>query len=170
MAGKFRQEYAFLRRGIAAAHHKNLLTGKEFSVTGGAVSNTPSFVFFLTFESDRSRVCAGCQQNTKAPVIPLAGMHGFDISRKVKAGGFCEYKFRTEALRLLLNSIRQRLAAGFGNAGIVDHLMGNGDLPAKLLLLQNQHPILRAGKVKCGGQPRRATADDHYIVQIVHQS
>ena len=46
----------------------------------------------------------------------------------------------------------------------------HGDLPAELFLLQNQHPAFCPGKVQCGGQPSGAAADDHYIVQIVHQS
>ena len=168
MPGKFRQKYAFLRRRVTAAHHKDLFVRKEFSVAGGTVSNAPALVFFLAFETNRSGMRAGCQKDAKTAIIPLAGMHRLDIPEKIKAYGFCHQKFRAEALCLMLHGIRQRFAAGFGDTGIVDHLMGNGDLSAKLFSLQNQHPILRPGQIQGGGEPRRATADNDDIIQIVH--
>ena len=164
MTGKFRQEYTFLRRGIPTTDNKNLFSCKEFSIAGGTVGNAPALVCFLTFEPNCSGVGTGCHQDTKAAVVSLACMHRLDIPGKVKAGGFCQQKFRTEAFRLLLNGIRQGFAAGLGNAGIVDHLMGNSDLPAKLLFFQHQHPVFCPGQVKCGGQPRRAAADNDYII------
>ena len=170
MAGKFREKYAFLCRRIAAADDENLFPGEELAVAGGAVGNTPALVRFLALESNGSRMCAGCQQDAKAAVVPLVGMHRLDIPGNRKAGGFRDLEFRAEALRLLPDGIRQRLAAGFGDAGIVDHLMGDGDLSAELLFFQHHAAVFRPGKIQRGGQPRRAAADNDHIVQIFHQS
>ena len=71
---------------------------------------------------------------------------------------------------MLLYGIRQCLAAGFGDTGVVHHFVGDGDLTAKLLPFQHQYPIFCPGKVQRGGQPRRVAADNDYIVQILHQS
>ena len=112
MTGKLRQKYALLCCCVATADHKYFLSRKELPVTGGAVGNTSTLVFFLTFESDGSWVGSGCQQNTKTAIIAFIGANGLDIPVEVKAGGLCQQKFRAEALRLLLNGIRQSFAAG----------------------------------------------------------
>ena len=44
------------------------------------------------------------------------------------------------------------------------YFVGDGDLPAELLLFQHQHPVFRPGKVQCGGQSRRAAANNYDIV------
>ena len=168
MTGKFCQKHAFLCRRIAAAHNENFFSGEKLPVAGCAVRNTPPFVFFLPFKADRSGVSSGCQQNTKAAKIALACMHSFYIPGKIKACSLCQHKFCTEVFCLLLYGIGQGFATGFGNAGIVYYLVSNGDLPAELFLFQHQHPVFCPGKVQCGGQPRRAAADDHYIVEVFH--
>ena len=113
---------------------------------------------------------AGGQQDTEAAVVPLIGAHGFHIPGQIEAGGLCRKEFRPEVLRLLPDGIRQGLAADFCDAGVVDHLMGNGNLPAELLLFQHQAPIPGPGQVEGGGEPRRAAANDDYVIQVVHQS
>ena len=106
MSGEFRQKYTFLRGCIATANNKDFFSGKELAVTGGAVGNAPALVFFLTFETYRSGVCAGCQQDAKTAVVTFIGVYRLDIPGKVKAGSSRQYKLRTEVFRLLLDSIR----------------------------------------------------------------
>ena len=170
MAGKLRQKHTFLRCRIATADNKNFFACKELAVTGGAVGNTSTFVFFLSLKPNRSWMRAGCQQDTKAAVVALTGMHSLDIPVQVKAGSFRKHKLRAETFCLLLDGIRQGFAAGLGNAGVIHHFVGNGNLAAELFFFQHQHPVFGPGKVQRGGQPRRTAADNHDIVQILHQS
>ena len=150
--------------------HKGEILGKEFTVTGGTISDTPALVLLLAPETNCSRVRAGCQQNTKATVISPVGAHRFDIPIKLKAGSFRQQEFSSKAFCLLLDGIRQCFTAGLGNTGIIHYLMGDGDLSAKLFLFQHQYPILCPGKVQRGGEPRRAAANHDYIIEILHHN
>ena len=170
MPGKFRQKYTFLRCCVTATHHKDLFIRKKFSIAGSAVGNAPALVFFLPLEANISRMGTGGQKDPKTPEISVTGMHGLDITGKIKAGHFCQLKFRAKTLRLLHYGICQRFTGSFCNTGVVDHFMGNGDLAAKSFLLQNQTAVLGPGKIECGGEPRRAAADNDNIIQIIHQS
>ena len=170
MPGKFGQEDAFLRRGIASANHKDFLAGKEFTVTGGAVGNAPALVFLLTLKTNRSGMGTSGKQDTKTAMFPLISAHSLDIPRKVKADSLCQHKLCTKRFYLLLDGVSQGFAAGFGNTRIVNYLMGDGDLTTELFFFQNQYPVLCPGQIQGGGEPRRTTANHNHIVQIFHQS
>ena len=63
-------------------------------------------------------------------------MHGFDIAMHVEADGFGGKEFSAEILRLLTHGLGKRTASGAANARIVDHLIGDGDLSAKIIFLE----------------------------------
>ena len=151
MPGKFGQEDAFLRRGIASANHKDFLAGKEFTVTGGAVGNAPALVFLLTLKTNRSGMGTSGKQDTKTAMFPLISAHSLDIPRKVKADSLCQHKLCTKRFCLLLDGVSQGFAAGFGNTRIVNYLMGDGDLTTELFFFQNQYPVLCPGQIQGGG-------------------
>ena len=148
MPGKFGQEDAFLRRGIASANHKDFLAGKEFTVTGGAVGNAPALVFLLTLKTNRSGMGTSGKQDTKTAMFPLISAHSLDIPRKVKADSLCQHKLCTKRFCLLLDGVSQGFAAGFGNTRIVNYLMGDGDLTTELFFFQNQYPVLCPGQIQ----------------------
>ena len=80
MPGEFRQEYALFRRSIAAAHHKDFLTGKKLTVASGAIGYAPPFVLFLASKANTSGMSAGGQQNAKAVVISPVCANGLHIA------------------------------------------------------------------------------------------
>ena len=57
------QKNAFFRRRKAAADNKDFLSRKKFSVACRAICNAVSFEFLLSRKTERSRACAGCNQN-----------------------------------------------------------------------------------------------------------
>ena len=164
MAGIFCEENRLLRRGKSAAHHEDLLAGEELTVAGGAVGNTPAPVFRLAPEAHHSGMGAGGQQHTEGLQLSPGGFDRFDITGHIQRFHFSQHKFRAEGFRLLSHGLGQRGAAGFLHTGIVDHLMGNGDLPTKLFLLQHQSAIFRPGQIQRRGQTGWPAADNNDIV------
>ena len=150
MTCKLGQKNTFFCCGIAAAHHIDVLSGKELAVTGGTVGNAPAFEFLFPLEPNRSGMGTGGQQYPETAVVAPVGVHRLDVPGKVKGGRFRQHKLCAKCCCLLLHRIRKCLAAGPLNAGIIDYLVGNGDLAAKLQLFQNKHPVFRPGKVKGG--------------------
>ena len=165
MPGKFGEEDAFFRRCVAAAHNKYVLAGEKLAVAGGAVGDAPALVFFFTLKTHLSGMRAGSQQNAEALKISPPGANRLDIARHIKPRRLCQQELCAECFRLLLHGLCQLLAAGFADAGIIDHLVGNGNLTAELLLFQHQHPIARPGQIDGGGEPCRPTANDDHIVK-----
>ena len=168
MAGVFGEEDAFLCGSKTAAHHKNILAGKEFTVAGGAVCHTPAPELFLSGKADHAGMCAGGQQYAEALQGAPAGLHGFDLAGHVQRRNLCQQKLCAEMLRLFAHGFGKLGAAGALHAGIVDHLGGDGDLPAEMVLFHHNHPVTGPCQIKSGSKPGRATADNDYIVEIVH--
>lgn len=94
-------------------------------------------------------------------------MHGFDIAVHVEADGFGGKEFSAEILRLLTHGLGKRTASGAANARIVDHLIGDGDLSAKIIFLENQYAISGTGQIQSRRQTSGTAADDYDIVQII---
>ena len=76
--------------------------------------------------------------------------------------------FCAKMLRLFRHTAYQagaRLA--FDPAGIVFYLRGDDDLSAVLLLLNDQSRQPGAAGIASGGEPRRARADNDYIIDLL---
>ena len=131
MAGVFGEEDAFLCGSKTAARHKNILAGKEFTVAGGAVGHTPALALFLSGKADHAGMRAGGQQYPEALQGAPAGLHGFDFAGHVQRRDLCRQKLCAEMLCLFARGFGKLGAAGALHTGIVDHLGGDGDLPAK---------------------------------------
>ena len=52
------------------------------------------------------------------------------------------------------------------DARVVDDFVGDGDLPAEIILFENQHAIAGASEIQAGGESRRAATDDNNVIQI----
>jgi transcriptional regulator with XRE-family HTH domain len=169
MTGILGEENRFLRCGETAAHHEYLLAGEEFTVAGGAVSNATAPEIFLTPESHHPGMGTGSQQHTEGLQIPLRGFYGLYISGKFQTFHLSQLELRAENLGLPAHGLGQLLTGGAEYAGIVHHLMGDGDLTAELFLLQHQRAVFGSGKIQCGSQSRRTAADDDYVIEIVHR-
>ena len=94
-------------------------------------------------------------------------MHGFDVAMHVEADGFGGKEFSAEVLRLLTHGLGKCAASGATDAWIVDHLIGDGDLSAEIVFLENQHAISGTGQIQSRRQTSGTTADDYDIVQII---
>ena len=77
-------------------------------------------------------------------------------------------EFRAESARLLLHLCGELRAADLPEPRIVDDIGGDGDLPARFFLLNDEHLAFGAREVDCGGEPRGAAADDDRIIHFVH--
>ena len=128
---------------------------EKLSIAGGAVGYAPPPKLLLTPESHHAGMGAGGQQHTEAAQRPTAGADGFHIALQLQAGDLCQQEFRAEALRLSAHGLGQFSTAGVLHAGVIDHLRGNGDLSAKVILFHNYHPITGTGQVECGGKACR---------------
>ena len=147
MAGIPCQKHRFFCRGKAATNNEYLFSGEELTVAGGAVGNTPSPEVRFSPESHHSGMGSGGKEDSKGFQFPAGGLYGFDIAGKVQAFRLCQQELRSEGFCLSAHGFSQFLTRGFCHTGVIDHLMGDGDLPAKLFLFQHQSAVLGAGKI-----------------------
>ena len=107
---------------------------------------------------------AGGQQDAEAFQLAPVGAHDFNIAAHVQALHPRQQEFRAKALGLLAHGLRQLRTAGALYTGVVDHLMGDGDLAAEALLLHHDHTIPGSRQVNSGCQTCRAAANHHNII------
>ena len=173
VAGVFGEEDGFLRRGKAAAHHEDIPTGEKFSVTGGAVGHAPAPKCFLAGKAHHAGVGPGGPEDTEAGKIASVGLDGFDRVVQRKPRDLGQQELCPEGLGLLAHGFGQLPAAGVEDAGVIYHLVGDGDLAAETrFLFHDEHPIFGAGQIEPGGEPGGAAADDDHVIQLfgVHYS
>ena len=168
MAGVLGEEHALLRRGKAAAHHKDVLAGEELAVAGGAVGHAPAAKLLLPLETHHAGMSPGGQQHAEALQVTPAGPDGFHIAGEIQAGDLGQQELRAETFRLLPHGFGELRSAGPAHAWIVDHLCGNGDLAAEVVFLHHDHPVAGPGQVQGSGEARRSAADHHHIIEVFH--
>ena len=163
----FRQEDAFLRCREAAADHKNFFAGKKFAVASRAIRHAAPSKFQFAVEADRPRMSARRQQHSEAFDLAARRPNGFNVAVELERRRLRQQKLRAERLSLSTHLCRQRLAVDALNAGIIDDLGRDGDLPAERFLFEHEHPIAGARKINCRRQTRGTAADDRNIIQIL---
>ena len=94
-------------------------------------------------------------------------MHGLDVAVDVQSGSLGGQEFRAEVLRLLAHGLGERAAGGAADARIVHDFVGDGDLPAEIILFEDEHTVAGTGKVQARGQACGAAADDDDVIEIV---
>ena len=147
MAGVLGKEHALLGGREAAAHHKDVLVGEEFAVAGGTVGHAPAPELLLPLEAHHAGMGASGQQDAEAFQIAPAGPHGFHIAGEIQPGDLRQEKFRAEGLGLFPHALREGGAAGPLHARKIDHLGGDGDLAAEVVLFHDHHPVAGPGQV-----------------------
>ena len=159
-----REEYCFFARGKSAADDEELFSREKFSVAGRTVGDTAPAKFSFPFETDRARTRSRRDYDAERANVSARRFDGFYRSREIELPRFGGEKFRAEIFRLLPHRFRERLAGSAQNAGIIDDLVGDGDLSADVFALEHEHAKTRAGKVNCGGEPGGTGADNDGIV------
>ena len=76
----FRQEYALLGSRKSAADHKDISSGKKFSITGSTVSDPSSTEFLFPLKSYLAGMSSGGQQHAEAGQLTAAGLYFFYIA------------------------------------------------------------------------------------------
>ena len=94
-------------------------------------------------------------------------MHGFNVAMHVEADGFGGKEFSAKVLRLLTHGLGKLTASGAADTRIVDHLIGDGDLSAEIVFLENQHAISGTGQIQSRRQTSGTAADNYDIIQII---
>ena len=158
---------ALLRRGETAANDKDVLAGEELAVARGAVGDAVAAKLILARKTNAARAGARSEQGREAGNIALRGLHLLDIAIQIKARHFREHELGTKGLGLASHGLRELRAASGVHTGIVHHLIGNGDLASKMILLDNQHAVTRAGEIDCSGEAGRPSTDDDGIIELI---
>ncbi len=167
MRGVGGEEDRLLRRGKAAAHHKDLASGEELAVAGGAVRHAMAAGLVLAGEAGASRRGARGEERRETADVTARGAHHLDVSRKVQRLHGREQHLGTKGLGLAAHGVGELLAACAEHARVVHDLGGNGDLAAKALALDHQHAVARAGEVERRREPRRAAAYHNRVVHVL---
>lgn len=74
----------------------------------------------------------------------------------------------SEGQRLLHKLFGKFVARKGSKSGDVFNLGGKGYLSSEGLLLYNKNRFSGSFSVNCGGQPRRAAADDYNVIHLLH--
>ena len=120
----------------------------------------------LALEAHVARAGARGKQHGKAGDVALGGVDVLDVAGEVEARDLGEHELGTKGLGLALHRGRELLARGGEDARVVHDLVGDGDLAAKVLLLDDEHAIAGAREVDGGREARRAAAHDDRVVEL----
>ena len=152
----------FLDRGVAAADHDDVLVAIEEAVAGGAGRDAEALELFFGRQAEPARLGAG-GENDHFGEIDVAGIAG-DAE-----GALPEFKLvdvighdpRADMGRLLLHLFHQPgTLDDIGEARVVLHIRGDGELSAGLDALDQDRLQHRARGVNAGGVASRTGADD----------
>ena len=165
MTGVLGEEHGLLRGGKAAAHHEHIFAGEKLPVARGAVGHAPALEGRLPGKAHFSGVGPGGPQDPEAGQRPPGGADGFDVSGQVQPRDLGQQEFRPEGLGLPAHGLGEFGAAGLGHTGVVDHLVGDGDLAAEVVLLYDDHPVPGPGQIEPGGEAGGAAPHDDHVIE-----
>ena len=131
------QKHAFLCSRKASTDYKDFFAGKELTVAGGTIGNTVTLVVLFSDKTNVTWMCSRGQKNRKAGTLAFSGVNYLDISRHVQVSDFCQQKLCAKGLSLLAHSFRKLRTTGRENSRIINDLISDGDLSAKMVLLDN---------------------------------
>ena len=107
--GKFYNGLIF-HRCIPAARYIDFQVGKEVRITGRTVRDSASLVLLLTFASDRSCVCTGCDDDIFCLIRIFFACQDFDLSVQFYICNCITDMFCSELLCLFVHSAYKRNA------------------------------------------------------------
>ena len=167
MASIFCQEDAFFCSGKASANNKDFLSCKEFAVTGGAVGYTVSLEFSFPLESNHTGAGTSGQKNTEALEFSSRGKDALYVSLYGNPFYFGQHKLGTKILCLFSHCFSKGSTAGMFHSGVVYHFGCDGNLPAKVVLLNNKNPVLGTGQIQGCCETSRTATDNNYVVDSI---
>jgi len=165
LGGKIGEEQGLLDRGIAAAHHHDLLVPIEKAIAGGARRHTEALVGLFGRKSEPARLGAG-RKDHRLRKIDIAGIATYAErpSSEIEARRMIGDKLGADMGRLFLHLLHQpRTLDHLGKARVVLHIGGDGELAAGLDALDEdrlQHGARSIDRSRVAG---RAGADDHEL-------
>ena len=164
MFGIFCKENTFLSSSKASADYKNILSCKEFTVTGSTVCHSMSFVLRLTLKAYHSRMCTCCKEYTETLYLTLCCFYFLNIIIHIYGSNFCKLKFCSEVLGLNPHFLGEGMSVSNLNTRIIYHFRSNGNLAAKLFLFKHYYPVAGSCKVKSCCEPCRTSTDYSNII------
>ena len=164
MFGIFCKENTFLRSSKASSNYENILSGKEFTVTGSTVCHSMSFVLRLTLKTYHSRMCTCCKQYTETLYLTLCCFYFLNIIIHIYRSNFCKLKFCSEVLSLNSHFLSESMSVSNLNTRIINYFRSNGNLSAKFFLFKHDYPVAGSCKVKSRRKSCRTSTDYYNII------
>ena len=169
LLGELGEEHALLDSGVAAADHRDRLVAVQGAVAGGAPADAAADELRLARDARTTRLDAGCEddrarvdllavgdQYVEALGIGAQRAHALDLAH-----------LGTELLGLLLHLLREvEPGDALGEARVVLDQVGEGDLPAGHVALEDGGLEATATAVDAGRQARGAGADDDDVEHV----
>jgi hypothetical protein len=162
LRGEVGEEQRFLHRGVAAADHHDFLAAIEEAVAGRAGRDAKALEFFFRRHAEPARLRTG-RENHAVGEIDVAGVAGEPERpmRELELVDEIGDDLRSDMDRLLLHLLHQPGALDdVGEARVVFHVGGDGELPARLDALDQDRLQHRARGVDGRRIARRAGTDD----------
>ena len=131
------QKHAFLCSRKASTDYKDFFAGEELAIASGAVSNTVALIVLFSHKADMTWMCSCGEKNGEAGTLTFGGVNYLNISRHVQVSNFCQQKLCTKGLSLLTHGFRKLRTTGRENSRVINDLISNSDLSAKMVLLDN---------------------------------
>ena len=152
----------FLHRGIAAADHAHLEATEEEAVTGGTSGYPIAAELLLAGQAQPARLGAGADDDRLAEIdVAAVALAAERPGAEVDLGDNVEQHPGTDILGLLLHLLHEpRALDHIAEAGIVFHVGGDHQLPARLQALYHDRVQRRPRGVDGGGIAGRTGADD----------
>ena len=168
LAAKLGQVHGLFHRAVAAAYHIDVQILEERPVASRAIGYALAGEFLLARAADGPGVGAGGNDDGLGIIVALLALQVLDFAFQLHLFDGIIDLFCAKMLRLFRHTAYQ---AGAGltldAAGIVFNLRGDDDLSAVLLLLDDQGGQPGAACIASGGEPRRARADNNYIIDLL---
>ena len=167
LAAKLGKQNRLLEGGVSAADDGHVLPLVEGSVANGAKGNAVSDDFFFVFDAEQTVLCPRGDYDGLAFKVSAVGDDGLDLS-VLYGGNLGHFHVGSEGQRLLHKLFGKFVARKGSKSGDVFNLGGKGYLSSEGLLLYNKNRFSGSFSVNCGGQPRRAAADDYNVIHLLH--
>ena len=162
LRGEVGEEQRFLDRGVAAADHDDFLAAIEKSVAGRAGRHAKALEFLFRRHAEPARLRAGGENDGfgEIDVAAVAGQPERPL-REIELGDEIGDDLGADMGGLLLHLLHQpRALDDVGEARIVLHVGGDGELAAGLDALDQHRFQHRARGIDRGGVTGRAGTDD----------
>ena len=162
LRGEVGEKQRFLDRGVAAADHHDFLAAIEKSVAGRAGRHAKALEFFFRRRAEPARLRAGGEDDGfgEIDVAAVAGQAERPL-REIELGDEIGDDLGADMGGLLLHLLHQpRALDDVGEARIVFHVGGDGELAAGLDALDQHRLQHRARGIDRGGITGRSGTDD----------